>query len=168
MTRKLLSVFGIGLLAFAVLALPGCKGKSAAERMAENALEKATGGKAEVDVKGETVSIKTKEGEVQFGALTDWPADLPGDIPKFEGAKVKSAVKADMGEENGWVINLSDVEAEAVDKYIEELKAAGFSSDVLAKTEDFVQFQGKKGDVSVMVTYTKNDKGLSLNAAKKK
>jgi hypothetical protein len=166
--RKSLGILGIVLLAFAILALPGCKGKSAAERAAEKALEKATGGKAEVDLEGETVSIKTEEGEVRVGALTDWPADLPGDVPRFEGGKVKNAAKTDMGAENGWIVNLSEVEVEAVDKYLEELKTAGFSSDMISRTEDTIMFQGTKSDVSIMVAYVKNDKGLSLNVTKKK
>jgi len=161
-------VFGVVLIAFAILALPGCKGKSSGERMAEKALEKATGGKAQVDVQGENISIKTKEGEVQLGTLSNWPADMPGDVPKFEGAKVFNAAKSESATETSWIVNFRDAEAAAVDSYIEGLKSAGFTSGMSSNTEDTVLFGGKKGDIDVSVVYIKNDKAMSLNVAKNK
>jgi len=166
--KKYLSVVGIGLMAFAILALPACKGKTHGERMAEKALEKATGGKAEVNVEKGGVSIKTKEGEVQLGALSSWPADMPGDVPQFEGAKVFNAAKSESATETSWIVNFRDAEAAAVDSYIEGLKSAGFTSGMSSNTEDTVLFGGKKGDIDVSVVYVKNDKAMSLNVAKNK
>jgi len=161
-------LFGIALVALAILALPACKGKSTGERMAERALEKATGGKAEVNVKEGGVSIKTKEGEVQLGALSSWPADMPGDVPQIKGAKVFNAAKSESATETSWIVNFRDVEAAAVDSYIEGLKSAGFTSGISSNTEDTVLFGGKKGDIDISVVYVKNDKAMSLNVAKSK
>jgi len=163
-----LRVFGIALIAFAILAVPACKGKGAGERMAERALEKATGGKAEVNVEKGGVSIKTKEGEVQLGALSSWPADMPSDVPRFEGAKVFNAAKSESSTETSWIVNFRDAEAAAVDSYIEGLKSAGFASGMTSNTEDTVLFGGKKGDIDISVVYVKNDKAMSLSVTKSK
>jgi hypothetical protein len=166
--KKYLSVAGIALIAFALLALPACKGKGAGERTAERALEKATGGKAEVNVEEGGVSIKTKDGEVQLGALSSWPADMPTDIPKFEGAKVYNAAKTESATETTWIVNFRDAEGGAVDSYIEGLKSAGFSSEMSSNTEETTFFTAKKGDLDITVAFVKNDKGLSLSVSKSK
>jgi len=45
---------------------------------------------------------------------------------------------------------------------------AGFTSDLLSKTDDSLYFNGKKGDVSITAAYIMSDKGFSLSVLKKK
>lgn len=163
--KKYLSILGVCLLAVAVLSLPACKGKSASERLAERALEKAAGGKADVDMSSGTLSIKTDDGELQVGSVSDWPADVPGDVPKFEGAKVRSAARTSQGEDKAWIINYADAGEAAVAKYIDILKASGFTSDVLSQTEESMYFQATKGNVIVVVAFNKSGGELSINVA---
>lgn len=72
---------GVMLLCCVALALTGCK-KSAEETLAEAAIKSATGQKVDVDKDGESVTIKTDEGEMKFsgGDSVTLPANFPQDI----------------------------------------------------------------------------------------
>lgn len=67
-------------LACAALALAGCQ--KAADAAAEAAIERAGGGRVEVERDGDRVSIKTPDGElqVQSGESLPLPADFPRDV----------------------------------------------------------------------------------------
>ncbi|HOI44661.1 MAG TPA: hypothetical protein PLX50_03510 [Candidatus Aminicenantes bacterium] len=165
--KKHLWILGVCFLATAVLSLPACKGKSANERLAERVMEKATGGKAEVDMQSGTLSIKTADGELQVGSVNEWPADVPGDVPKFEGAKISNAARTSQGAEKAWIINFKDAEETSVTQYIDRLKASGFTSDILSQAEESMFFQCTKGDVTVMLAFSKTDGELNINVAEK-
>jgi hypothetical protein len=67
-------------LACAALCLAGCQ--KAADTATEVAIERAGGGKVEVDRDGDRVSLKTEQGELnmQAGESLPLPADFPKDI----------------------------------------------------------------------------------------
>lgn len=71
----------LSALACAVLALSGCQ--KAADAATEAAIERASGGKVEVDRDGDRVSFKTDQGErldMQAGESLPLPADFPKDV----------------------------------------------------------------------------------------
>ncbi len=72
---------GMLLVCCVALALAGCK-QSAEETLAEAALEKATGHKVDLDDDGDTVTIKTDEGEMKIsgGDNAKLPATFPKDV----------------------------------------------------------------------------------------
>ena len=83
------------LLVVGVVLTTGCGNtrEKAAEKMMENAIAKATGGKANVDIKDGKVAVTTKDGTSEFSAgTTEWPADLTLDIPKVTG-KIKGVIR---------------------------------------------------------------------------
>jgi hypothetical protein len=90
------------------LALPlaACQkmGEKLAEKAAEKAIEAQSGGKAEVDLSGGKLTIKStepgKEGtfEISGGADAKIPDDFPKDVPVYPQAKVSSAMKANEGQ----------------------------------------------------------------------
>lgn len=88
----------LAALIVGVFALPGCK--RAGEAIAEKAIEQASGDKVDIDQDGETVSIKTDQGEMtvataQDGGSVALPADFPTDVFLPEQRTVSSAM--DMG-----------------------------------------------------------------------
>lgn len=94
MARLLLPLLAVGLL----LPLSACQ--KAAEKMAEAALEKATGSKIDMKRDGSSMSIKTDEGEFKVAASTNGesvplPDDFPKDVFLPEHSTVNSAM--DMG-----------------------------------------------------------------------
>ena len=78
-TQRLLLALAIA----AACALPGCQ--RASETIAEKAIEQASGDKVDIKQDGDTVSIKTEQGEMkvapaQDGGSVALPADFPTDV----------------------------------------------------------------------------------------
>ena len=150
-----------------VLGVAACKGKTANERLAEksvaNMIEKATGGQATVDLKSGTLKVKTAEGEAEFGSTKEWPADLPGDVPKFASGKILGAVRSAQEDKKYWHLTIQDVEDGAFDKYAEELKAKGWEIKMTTKAEEGGMLQAVKDKLLVVVTFA--DKGRTVSLA---
>ena len=91
LARLLLPMLVVGLL----LPLVGCQ--KAAEKMAEAALEKATGSKIDLKRDGSAMSIKTDQGEFKVANSVDgesvpMPDDFPKDVFLPEKGKINSAM----------------------------------------------------------------------------
>jgi hypothetical protein len=163
--------FRMTILLFAaaalVLGLAACKGKTTNERLAEksvaNMIEKATGGQATVDLKNGTFKVKTAEGETEFGSSKEWPADLPGDVPKFASGKIVGAVRSAQEDKKYWNITLQDVEAGAFDKYADALKTLGWEIKMTNKAEEGGMLQAQKNKLMVVATFA--DKGRTVSLA---
>jgi len=168
--RKTLKRLGVPMLAlvvaFTLLAAAGCK-KSPGEKAVENMIEKATGGQAEVDASSGTLKIKTAEGETQIGALTEWPSDLPGDLPKFDG-RLQSAIKMSGADGAGWIISITEVDEAAVTEYVQTLKAAGWNEAFSTTANTSLMVQLMKENASVMLSFAKDkgELGLSVSITK--
>jgi len=162
---KTLKRFGVPLLAlvvaFGLLAAAGCK-KTPGERAMEKMIEKASGGKAEVDASGGSLKIKTAEGETQIGALSKWPSDLPEGFPKFEG-KLSSAAKMNNDKGATWLINIVEVKEADVTKYVQALKDAGWSELFTSSADQSMMSQLQKDKMSVMVAFAKDRGELGLS-----
>jgi hypothetical protein len=157
----------LALLA-AVLALAGCGKKQAdeklAERMTEEALEQATGQKADVDVHGGDITIKTADGEVKMVETSQWPADMFDVVPRFSHGKVQrvtSGTEGGMKKFNIWFVEVPD---DASDKYLEQLKAAGFESQMATMGPQGGMLSAQKGSVAVQFMHGKEDKSGVLIA----
>ena len=91
MVRVLFPILAVALL----LPLTACP--KAAEKMAEAALEKASGNKVDLKRDGDTMTIKTDEGEFKAAVSEDgesvpMPDDFPKDVFLPEKGKVNSAM----------------------------------------------------------------------------
>jgi hypothetical protein len=85
-----------------ILAGTGCgKSKSKEEKLAEQQLEAATGGDADVDIseKGAKMTLTTDEGtmKVATGENASIPENFPKDIPVYKGAEVQTAMQIPEG-----------------------------------------------------------------------
>ncbi len=70
----------------------GMFSRNIAENMAENALERASGGKFDVDYKGDnSITVKGDEGSFAAGENVSLPKDWPSDVPVISGAKIAYA-----------------------------------------------------------------------------
>lgn len=85
----------IVLLCCAVVALGACQ-KSSEERMAEVAVERATGGQVTIEKSGEQVTVKTDDGELKMstGANLALPAAFPKDVYLPRNHTVQSVVES--------------------------------------------------------------------------
>jgi hypothetical protein len=162
---------GLGIVSLAALLVAGliltagCKnvGEKAAEKMMENAISKATGGKANVDIKDGKVAVTTKDGTSEFSAgSTEWPADLTLDIPKVEG-KIKGVVRTATPQGKNWTIAMEGVAAGTLGEYIKTLEGKGWTIDTNVSTEQGGSARATKDNDQIVLTYSAANKGFLLN-----
>jgi len=155
--------------ALSLLLIPGLVGLSAckkasenlAERRIENAIEKATGGKAQVDLSGGGIKVKTAEGESSLSTSSEWPKDLPEGVPLFTFGKVQGVTRVADAAKTGWNIILGELETGAIEKYTEALKAAGWTIGQTMSMGEGGLIQATKDKLGVMVMFNQ-DKTASL------
>ena len=158
-------------IAAALVAGAACRSKSAEEKIVENrlesALEKASGGKVDIDLKGGTLKVKTADGEsVLTTGEQKWPEDLPAGMIKFEGAEVSSVARTGDEERKVWSVHLTDFGEGVFERFAEKLKAEGWTIDSsmafdngggsIAATKDDLQISAMISveDKTGIVTYT--------------
>ncbi len=158
----------LALLSVAVIvSVAACgRSESATERMTERLLERASGGKAKVDLKGGGVKIKTAEGETELGSAAEWPSDLPPSLPKFEAGKLQNVMKNSSESGKSWFITIAEVPAKDVRGYIEALKVKGWAPAASSQDDgETILFTATRGDASVTLTYSSSGEktvGLSV------
>lgn len=125
MKKKILK---LALLSLAVLVLAGC-GKSVLQKSNETAAEKIieaqSGGKANVDINGNSVTVETEQGKMQSGENVKLPSDFPTDVYVIDGTiKVAITDQASGGQTISIETGKSLEEASAA--YQEKLKSNGW------------------------------------------
>lgn len=157
MVRLLLPMLAIGLL----LPLTACQ--KAAEKMAEAALEKASGNKVDLKRDGDTMTIKTDEGEFnaavsQDGESVPMPDDFPRDVFLPEKGKINSAM--DMAGMKMVNIITSSGSSEISAQVQKSMEAQGWKREMAMQGEEgsatFVYSKDKRQTVYQMM---KNDEG---------
>jgi hypothetical protein len=143
----------IGVIAVIVVAGLGWFMTRSNERAAEKAIEGATGGNADVDVKNGKVSVKTDEGESVVGQNVSVPSDWPEDVMVYKGVKDTTVVAASTDKKGSSTVSLTTKDsAETVkNTYDEALANNGWAvSGELA-------VQG-----GTLITATKDTRNLSV------
>ena len=160
------------LIAALVLALSllitGC-GKAASDKIAEKAteeaLEKATGDQAQVDIgKDGAVEVKTKEGAVSVGGSDyEWPSQLPEDVPRLTEGKIVSIVENNNPQgENSVFIGLDNVTAAALNAYQDKLTAAGWTIALSSNDTGGFSILAAKDQRNIAVNFrSAGDRGFS-------
>jgi hypothetical protein len=165
-TLKGLGIVSLAALLVAGLVLTtGCGNtrEKAAEKMMENAIAKATGGKANVDIKDGKVAVTTKDGTSEFSAgTTEWPADLTLDIPKVTG-KIKGVIRTSTPQGKNWTIAMEGVGAEVLGEYVKTLEGKGWTIDMNMSTDQGGSARATKDKDQVILSYSAGDKGFILN-----
>ncbi len=155
-SRKILVCAVLASVAFGLLAGTACKGKSEEKSIVkeriDDTLEKATGGKVNLDLKSGTIKIQTPEGEKTLAtAERKWPEDLPEGMIKFEGGQVMGVNRSSTEAGKVWTVHFMDVADGALGKYADKLRAAGWT--IVSSTPGGVggTLQAYKGDIQVSV-----------------
>lgn len=114
-----------GAAATLLFLLTACGGDNASEQVAEDQIEDAVGGDAEVDIDDGEVKVETTEGTVTMGQKL--PDDFPEDIELIPGTIMMAVASPEQG---GWYVTM---EAENPETAFEDAKAAltgaGFTVD---------------------------------------
>lgn len=155
------------LLAAFVLCLafsPACTSREkAAEKAAEEMFEKATGGKVDVDIKGQSMKVSTKEGDLSWGEAEEWPADIPGDVPRFTLGQVTGVVRAHSADRKHWTIVFGDVEEGGLARYAEVLKAQGWEILTSFQMAEGESLAAQKGGMTLNLGSNTAEKAVTFH-----
>jgi len=134
-----------------------------AAKSAESLIKKATGKKADVDIKKGKLKFETDEGSVELKEENEWPSDLPGEVPGLEGAKVKAVIRSKTEQGQQWTIMVGNITGEKMEDYVEKLKETGWEIGMESSMEYMVMIQAKKDDLFLIASYSKKEGEGSLN-----
>lgn len=152
MKGKIIIIFILLTATFSTL-ITGCQ-KKAEEKMAEKIIEDATG--AEVDISGDTTTIKTDEGETKIGENQKWPKDKMGDLPELK-ANI-TMVMEDYDKEkdiNLGMVYFDTLKKDDADKYLGYIKELKYESFFEVFNDDGFIYSGKNEDgAEVVFSYT--------------
>ena len=119
-----------------------------AGKIVEKAIKDSTGKEATVDIQGKNIRIQTEDGTGEINVTSDWPQDMPGDVPRFNMGKIKAVNKTEAGGTKNWNVVIEEAQEGALAKYADELKArnwkimttttAGSGGTVMATKNDFM------------------------------
>ncbi|MBN2199702.1 MAG: hypothetical protein JW747_07640 [Candidatus Aminicenantes bacterium] len=151
----------ISLAAF-VFSLAFWSACTSREKAAEEMIEKATGGQVDVDLQGRTMKVKTKEGDISWGEAEAWPADIPGDVPRFTLGKVTGVVRSHSADIKHWTIIFSDVEEGGLARYAEVLKADGWEILASFQMPEGESLAAQKGGMTLNLGSNATEKALTV------
>ncbi|MBD3345835.1 MAG: hypothetical protein GF401_12300 [Chitinivibrionales bacterium] len=142
------------LIAMMALSFSGC-GKKGEEKIAENivkkAIEKESGGKADVDISNGNVNIKTDDGEmsVTSGKNARIPEAFPTDILIYQGSSVEAAMEVP----EGYSVQLKsdDDVTKIAETYKADMKAQGWSQEASLDMGEQAMLSFKKGERAAQV-----------------
>lgn len=171
------------IIAMTSVLLAGCNMEDKiSEKIAEEMIEKSSGGEVDVDIDGEDVTYTTEEGEVtvtnddstfviegedgssmQSGDNVEWPTDQAAAyLPKCSAGKVSYLMNSD----ESCIIMLDEVSQEDYDQYEQAIKDAGYTNNAVESTaEDMVLYSGASADgVTVTVYISPSEAVMQITA----
>jgi hypothetical protein len=146
--------------------LTACKSLSetAAEKAGEKIFEHATGGN--IDIDGDTVTIKGDDGSnVTLGA-TEWPKDKIGkEIPELKDGTVTYVVNSDAL----CMIIVEKIKKNEYEDYLAKVKKAGFTHNEINYSDAALQsISADNGQgISFQLTYNAETEEINITVGKK-
>jgi len=146
-----------------ILPLGGCGIKKKAEQaISEKIVEKALGD--EVDIKGDTVTVKGEDGEEITVGGGKWPdTDLAKKIPEFKNGKIATSAFQD----NNIMVIMDEVKADDFEAYLKEIKKT-YTQDVYeSRTDEMIIFGGNDGNqITVALNFMVKDGTMGISVQK--
>ena len=164
MKRILAYLLVCSCLLAAILPLGGCGIKKKAEQaITEKIVEKALGDN--VDIKGDTVTVKGEDGEEVTIGGGKWPdSDLAKKIPEFKKGKIATSAFQD----NNIMVIIDEVKADDFEAYLKEIKKT-YTQDVYeSRTDNMVTFGGNDGNqITVALNFMIKEGSMGISVEKK-
>lgn len=154
------------ILAFSTLLILAACGKAPADRAAENAIEKETGGTADINSRDGTVHVETSEGTYDAGSNT-LPTDWPSDAPTYPGAEIQysASMNPTTGKQGAMVVLQTSESAEKVLAYYKtQLQSQGWSIEGTMSAGGSTTLAAKKGErvLSLIVSDAEGKTAVTL------
>ncbi|MCU0679487.1 MAG: hypothetical protein MUC28_03535 [Planctomycetes bacterium] len=157
--RLLIMLLAAGLAL--TLSACGSPSKQASERIAEKAIEDATGGQADVDINNNEVNVETEEGSFRAGEEVDLPADFPSDVYVY-GGTIKAVITNNNPKGHTVSIETADEAAKVKTAYEEKMREGNWD---ITGTMDFggtISLAGQKGDRNLSVMIGQNEETTTI------
>ena len=147
----------------------GCScSEEAGEKVAEKAIEAQTGHKADIDVDKESMTIKTKDGEMTMtsGKAAKIPDNFPEDVPMYEGYALEMAMEVPEG------YSLSFTTEDGVSKvsewYLNEMIDKGWTKEASMDMGNQKMLVFKKGErgVNLVISPESDKTRIALTSVK--
>jgi hypothetical protein len=141
-------------------------GRKVVEKAIERRVEKETGKKVDIDLKGKEGQIKItgKEGSFEAGEKVAVPDDFPKDVPIYPGAQARMAMK---NKDQGVTMMLGSKDSldQVASFYKKELADKGWKQEAEMTMPEHRMFTCSKENRKVVVSVTKDQEGalISLN-----
>ena len=131
-------------------------------------IEKSIGDDATVDIDDEKITIETDEGKFTTDAkATDWPKEIPNDVPKFTKGKITAVTSQEMDGADNWAIIFEDVSENAIEDYKTTLKGKGFKIIFTTTAGTGGHMAAEKDNYNVMVMSADGDATVTVGVKKK-
>lgn len=135
-----------------------------AERMAERIFEKASAGEADVEVDGESLTIKTEDGTMVANTSDKkWPSEIPDEVPEFKYGNVEHVTFRDMTDGKMWTMVVEKVPNDVLDKYQKELKKEGFKTSLVSHYNEEGMLTAENGKMIVAVLAGEGNASISVS-----
>lgn len=132
-----------------------------AEKVTEGVINKATDGQLDVDLKGDELTLKGKDGEKVTIGDTKWPKTGAGNLlPEFKKGKITST----MNSENGCMIIIEEVAEKDYKAYLEEIKEQGFTNEIVEFSSGTAEsYSANKDEKEIInILYDSENQGLHI------
>lgn len=168
---KLVIIIVIVLVALGVIGFIFQKATSSVnqkigEQMAENMIESATGGQANVDIDSDSMTVTTDEGTFTTGS--DLPVDFPSDIPAYPGATAAYSGTSNINSEGtqfAVVLSSTDPYEKVADYYTTQLPAQGWDIESTQKISGTTILGAVKDNRTLSVAVASGDDATSITIA---
>ena len=140
------------ILAFGAIAVSLVFALGAGSNPIETAIEKETGAKVDTDKDG-NVTVKTKDGEAEFGAGASLPKTFPKELPVPKGGKLVSATTV----ADGWGLQYQGISKSSFDDLVGKVEAAGGTSTYESQSAEMVSSMFELDGYSVQLLLISGD-----------
>jgi len=138
-----------------------------AEKFTEKIMERASGEDIDVDVEGESITIKTDEGKIITNTGDkSWPSEISGKIPEFKYGKLENSSLRDLTEVKMWTMLFEGVPADVLDLYQVLLRAKDFETNLIGEKGIGGMLTGEKDAINIAVMAGEGNASITVSIEK--
>ena len=149
------------LICLLALSIAACKspGEMVGEKIAEEIIEEASGGK--VDLDEGTITFEGEDGEVVNIGGAEWPTDMIAEhVPKLNAGEVTAAYNSP----NSCLLTVENVKKEQFEDYLNEIKSKGFNENPLDISKgEYTHYYCENGEFGIQLTYDGETEEAGIN-----
>jgi hypothetical protein len=156
-----------GVLIFGLFLLAGCGDKKSEQKksgdVSQMTIKDSTGKEVNVNMQQGKIEIEGKGGKAQIMDTSTWPADMFPEAPLFAFGQVKHVQKHQQPDGLvSFIVVLGNVQGDAIGKYSELLKTAGWQLTLTAAGEKSGMIGAKRGKLGMTVTFNAENKEAAV------